>query len=148
MLILPMLLGAFRPPKPENRICCGTYLMITLRMTFLWRVGDAKNRRLLGFLLSAEQVSAYEDAVLGAYLPSAQYLKPSLLFSLEFTAPLREPTGSATVAIRLPFPAPIHVAPLVCCCKHKSTNNQKATFAFGPKHAIGHCVRASLKPGC
>jgi hypothetical protein len=23
VLILRMLLGAFRPPKPENRICCG-----------------------------------------------------------------------------------------------------------------------------
>ena len=28
-------------------------------MTFLWRVGDAKNQRLFGFLLSAKQVSAY-----------------------------------------------------------------------------------------
>jgi hypothetical protein len=24
VLILPMMLGAFRPPKPENRICYGT----------------------------------------------------------------------------------------------------------------------------
>jgi hypothetical protein len=30
-LILPMLLGPFRPPKPENRICCGTHLMVTGR---------------------------------------------------------------------------------------------------------------------
>ena len=28
VLILPMLLGAFQPPKPENRICCGTHLMV------------------------------------------------------------------------------------------------------------------------
>jgi hypothetical protein len=26
-LISPMLLGAFRPPKPDNRICCDTQLM-------------------------------------------------------------------------------------------------------------------------
>jgi hypothetical protein len=29
MLILPMLLGAFRPLKPDNRICCDTHLMVT-----------------------------------------------------------------------------------------------------------------------
>ena len=29
MLILPMLLGAFQPPKPGNWICCGTHLMVT-----------------------------------------------------------------------------------------------------------------------
>jgi hypothetical protein len=29
VLILPMPLGAFRPPKPENRICRGTHLMVT-----------------------------------------------------------------------------------------------------------------------
>ena len=28
-LFLPMLLGAFRPPKPDNRICCDTHLMVT-----------------------------------------------------------------------------------------------------------------------
>src|ERR1700692_2129275 len=28
VLILPMLLGPFRPPKPENRICCGTHLIV------------------------------------------------------------------------------------------------------------------------
>jgi hypothetical protein len=28
-LNLPMLLGAFQPPKPDNRICCGTHLMVT-----------------------------------------------------------------------------------------------------------------------
>jgi hypothetical protein len=30
MLILPMLLGAFRPPKPDNRTCCDTHLMVML----------------------------------------------------------------------------------------------------------------------
>jgi hypothetical protein len=29
VFILPMLLGAFRPPKPDNRISCDTHLMIT-----------------------------------------------------------------------------------------------------------------------
>jgi hypothetical protein len=29
MLILPMLLGAFRSPKPENSFCCGMHLMVT-----------------------------------------------------------------------------------------------------------------------
>jgi hypothetical protein len=24
-----MLLGAFRPPKPDNRICCDTHWMVT-----------------------------------------------------------------------------------------------------------------------
>jgi hypothetical protein len=28
-LNLPMLLGAFQPPKPDNRICCDTHLMVT-----------------------------------------------------------------------------------------------------------------------
>jgi hypothetical protein len=27
--LIPMLLGAFRPPKPGNRICCDTHLMVT-----------------------------------------------------------------------------------------------------------------------
>jgi hypothetical protein len=27
--ISPMLFGAFRPPKPENRIYCDTHLMVT-----------------------------------------------------------------------------------------------------------------------
>ena len=26
VLVLPMLLGVFRPPKPENRICCSQVL--------------------------------------------------------------------------------------------------------------------------
>ena len=54
VLILLMLFGPFRPPKPGNRI-----LLRSARMTFMWRVGDAQNQRLLGFLLSAKQVSAY-----------------------------------------------------------------------------------------
>src|ERR1700733_2155373 len=29
VLNLPMLLGAFRPPKPDNRICCDTHRMVT-----------------------------------------------------------------------------------------------------------------------
>jgi hypothetical protein len=29
VLILPMLLGAFRPPKPDSRICCDTHLLVT-----------------------------------------------------------------------------------------------------------------------
>ena len=29
MLIVPMLLGAFRSPKPETGSCCGTHLMAT-----------------------------------------------------------------------------------------------------------------------
>ena len=29
MLISPMLLGAFRPPKSDSRICCDTHLMVT-----------------------------------------------------------------------------------------------------------------------
>jgi hypothetical protein len=28
VLNLPMLLGAFRPPKTDNRICCDTHLMV------------------------------------------------------------------------------------------------------------------------
>ena len=28
MLILPMLFGVFRPPKPDNRICCDTHWMV------------------------------------------------------------------------------------------------------------------------
>jgi hypothetical protein len=24
-----MLLGAFRPPKPDNRVCCDTHWMVT-----------------------------------------------------------------------------------------------------------------------
>ncbi len=27
---MPMLLGAFRPPKPETESCCGTHLMATV----------------------------------------------------------------------------------------------------------------------
>ena len=27
--IYPLLLGAFRPPKPDNRICCDTHSMVT-----------------------------------------------------------------------------------------------------------------------
>jgi hypothetical protein len=29
VLILPMLLGAFRPLRPDNRICCDMDLMVT-----------------------------------------------------------------------------------------------------------------------
>jgi hypothetical protein len=29
VFILPMLFGAFRPPRPENRIWCDTHLMVT-----------------------------------------------------------------------------------------------------------------------
>jgi hypothetical protein len=29
VLILPMVFGAFRPPKPDNRICCDTHLIVT-----------------------------------------------------------------------------------------------------------------------
>jgi hypothetical protein len=29
VLILPMLLGAFQPPKPDNKIRCGSHLMVT-----------------------------------------------------------------------------------------------------------------------
>jgi hypothetical protein len=29
VLILPMLIGAFRPPKPDNRMCCDTHLTVT-----------------------------------------------------------------------------------------------------------------------
>jgi hypothetical protein len=29
VLILPMLLGAFRPPKPDIRTCCDTHWMVT-----------------------------------------------------------------------------------------------------------------------
>jgi len=32
MLIFPMLLGPFRPPKPENRICRGKHLMVTIHL--------------------------------------------------------------------------------------------------------------------
>jgi hypothetical protein len=32
VLILPMLLAAFRPPKADNRICCDTHLVVTAHL--------------------------------------------------------------------------------------------------------------------
>jgi hypothetical protein len=57
VLILPMLLGAFQPPKPENRRFCG-------------ELERCKKQRLLRFLLSAKQVSAYGTASWAAFSPS------------------------------------------------------------------------------
>jgi hypothetical protein len=34
VLILPMLLGAFRPPKPDNRICCDRRIEIPAHNPF------------------------------------------------------------------------------------------------------------------
>ena len=45
MLNLPMLLGAFRPPKPENRICCDTHLMVMLHDTEKQVAGNANVKR-------------------------------------------------------------------------------------------------------
>ena len=32
MVILPMLLGAFRPPKPDNRMCRDTHLWLLVHL--------------------------------------------------------------------------------------------------------------------
>src|ERR1700685_2681229 len=45
VLILPMLLGAFRPPKPDNRICCDTHLMVMLHDTEKQVAGNANVKR-------------------------------------------------------------------------------------------------------
>jgi hypothetical protein len=34
VLILPMLFGAFQPPKPENRVCRSTHLMVDANLAY------------------------------------------------------------------------------------------------------------------
>ena len=53
VLIFPMLFGAFRPPKPDSRICCDTHLMVTGTSFHEDRGGAARSG--LRWLKSSEQ---------------------------------------------------------------------------------------------
>jgi hypothetical protein len=62
------------------------------------------------------------------------------------TAPPAELIGSAQVAVRLPFFRFGQRCPRVCYCNYKSAHEHRPRLAFGPQHALGHCVRANSKP--
>src|ERR1700733_9336107 len=51
--------------------------------------------------------------------------------------PPPEPTGSAPVADRLPFPSFPPRSPPVSCCKDKTAHCDNMSFPFGPLHAMG-----------
>jgi hypothetical protein len=82
------------------------------------------------------------------YSNSDDFLIRSSRHPTNLTAPPPELIGSAQVAVRLPFLRFDQRGPRAGCCKYKSAHAHHPTLAFGPQHAIGHCVSASSKPMC